>query len=1025
MGLISSITNLVTNIIGTASERRIKDLQPIVDEINEIYEDLSNVSQEQFQERTKEFQERIRQKSEEARQRAEKNFDDPEKIEEEVISAENEVLDDILPEAFAMVKETCRKMLGEEWKAAGHDIQWKMVPYDVQLIGGIVLHQHSIAEMKTGEGKTLAATMPVYLNALTGRGVHVVTVNDYLAERDSEWVGKIYEKLGLSVGCILNDMSPEQRKEIYAKDVVYGTNNEFGFDYLRDNMAVDPEKQVQGEHYYCIIDEIDNIMIDEARTPLIISGPVEDSRHETFNNLDPAVSNLVRLQKGELNRLMSEIPDNPEDLKEEEEEEVARRLFLASKGQPKHRRLRKLLEKTTYQKLKKQGEKEFLLLTSSKSPDSISEDEFFEDLYYYVEEQQNSITLTPKGEERLAKLLNLDLDELIVPNLSEQLVEIDNDETLDKDEKEQKKLEIEQKHAEIADRYHNLSQLLKAHTLFEKDNEYIVKDGKVQIVDEFTGRVLPGRRYSDGLHQALEAKENVKVESETQTYASITLQNYFRMYDKLAGMTGTAKTEEGEFQEFYDLDVVVIPTNEPVIRKDHEDKIYKTKREKYKAIVEDVQKRNQKGQPILLGTISVEVSEKLSRMLKSKNIPHNVLNAKNHQREAEIISNAGQQGSVTIATNMAGRGTDIQLGEGVKELGGLCVIGSARHEARRIDLQLRGRSGRQGDPGESQFYLSLEDDLMRLFNSDKIVKIMDKLGIEEGEVITHKMVSRSIEKAQKKVEKRNFNIRKQLLEYDDVMNQQREVIYDRRDYALHEANMKDRLFEKLENYIDHLFDEYADAQDMPEAWNWEAIRQDLIRTLGIDYYPEEGKQVGLEQVKKEIVEKAKDFYNRKEDYIGSEDLREIENFVSLKVIDEEWKDHLYAMDQLKEGINWRAYGQKDPLLEYKSEAFEAFKDLLQNIDRKTLQLCFKLQIEPEEEQKQPIMEPVETQHESAMNMGFQGDQAQTQGSRQPNQQQDGKPQPYERDKPKVGRNDPCPCGSGKKYKYCCGKQDRG
>ncbi|MCF7886764.1 MAG: preprotein translocase subunit SecA, partial [Candidatus Marinimicrobia bacterium] len=903
MGLFS----FFTKIFGTASERKIKKLMPIVDEINEIYEGLSDVSQEELRERTANFQKLVQNKGEEARQEAQAQGLSEQEIEEEAVEAEQEVLKEILPEAYAIVKETCRKMLGEEWKAAGHKIKWKMVPYDVQLVGGIVLHQNSIAEMKTGEGKTLAATMPVYLNALTGRGVHVVTVNDYLAQRDSEWVGKIYEELGLSVGCILNEMTPDQRKEVYDCDIVYGTNNEFGFDYLRDNMAIDPDKQVQRGYYYCIVDEIDNILIDEARTPLIISGPVADSRHDKFNELNPAVSNLVRLQKGEITSLLSGIPLDSSQLDEEDKKELPRKLYTASRGQPKHRRLRKLLEDTTYQKLKKQGEKEFLLLTGSKNTESISKDEYFEDLYFYIEEQQNALTLTPKGEERLAKLLNIEVDDLVVPDLSEQIVDVDNDDSLSEDEKQKKKMELEKKHAEISDRYHNLSQLLKAHSLFEKDNEYVVKDGKVLIVDEFTGRILPGRRYSDGLHQALEAKENVTVEAETQTYATITLQNYFRMYSKLSGMTGTAKTEEGEFQEIYDLDVVVIPTNEPVIRKDHEDQIYKTKREKYNAIVNEVVQRNKKGQPILLGTVSVEVSETLSRMLKRKKIPHNVLNAKHHQREAEIISNAGQKGSVTIATNMAGRGTDIQLGEGVREVGGLYVIGSERHESRRIDLQLRGRSGRQGDPGASRFYLSLEDDLMRLFNSDRIVNVMDKLGIEEGEVITHGMVTKSIERAQKKVEERNFAIRKHLLEYDDVMNQQREVIYDRRNYALHQENTKERIFGKLEDWIDGLLAEYTDEKDMPEAWNWDAIRGELIRILGFDYYPNEGKQVTIDKLRQNLLEKAKRIYNKKEEYIGSEEMRQIENFVSLKVIDEEWKDHLYAMEQLKEGINWRAY----------------------------------------------------------------------------------------------------------------------
>jgi len=773
-----NIGSFLTSIFGTASGREIKKIMPLVAEINRIYASLKDVPIEKLRQRTDEFKAMLQ----EVRKVKEADIENSNMTRAEkrkaVIKAEQEKLDEILPEAFAMVKEVCRRLVGQEWTVAGQKTLWEMIPYDVQLIGGIVLHQGKIAEMKTGEGKTLVATMPVYLNALTGRGVHLVTVNDYLAQRDSQWMGRIYTELGLTVGCILNSMDSQERKEMYNMDITYGTNNEFGFDYLRDNMAIVAEDQVQREYYYCIVDEVDNILIDEARTPLIISGPVSSSGHEKYDKLNPAIATLVRLQRDKVTGILSQLPDNFEEIKSPEES--ARKLYVASQGMPKNRRLRKLLEDSAYQRLLQQGEKEFLLLTNAKTGNSISQDEFFKDLYYYVEEKQHNITLTPKGEEKLAALIGIQVNDLVVPDLAEEFVKVDEDISLSDAEKEKKKMELDALHSEISDRFHNIAQLLRAYVLYEKDVEYVVQDGKVLIVDEFTGRILPGRRYSDGLHQAIEAKERVKVEAETQTFATITIQNYFRMYAKLAGMTGTAETESAEFDDIYKLGVVVIPTNEPCIRIDHEDQVYKTRREKYVAILNEIEDAYHRGQPVLVGTVSVEVSETISRMLKRRGITHNVLNAKQHQREAEIVARAGEKQAITIATNMAGRGTDIKLGQGVKELGGLYIIGTERHESRRIDLQLRGRSGRQGDPGASRFFLSLEDDLMRLFNSERIASIMDRMGIEEGQVITHPMVTRSIQRAQKKVEGRNFSIRKHLLEYDDVMNQQREIIYDRR-----------------------------------------------------------------------------------------------------------------------------------------------------------------------------------------------------------------------------------------------------
>ncbi len=1016
------VGSFLTSIFGTASGREIKRVSPIVEQINQIYQSLSDVPIEKLRARTEEFKENIQR----VREKAESEIIDSDITQVEkrklVIKEEQKVLDEILPEAYAIVKEICRRLIGQEWYVCGHKIVWDMIPYDVQIAGAVILHEGKIAEMKTGEGKTLVATMPVYLNALTGRGVHLVTVNDYLAQRDSEWMGRIYTELGLTVGCILNSMDSEQRKQMYNCDITYGTNNEFGFDYLRDNMAISAEEQVQREYYYCIVDEVDNILIDEARTPLIISGPVSSTRHEKFDKLNPAVANLVKNQRDIINAMLAKFTESFDNLKDGDK--AARDLYIASQGAPKNRRLRRLLEDPGYQRLLQTGEREYLLLTSSKSGASISQDEYFKDLYYFIEEKQQNITLTPKGEEKLAALLGIGVDDLIIPDLAEEFVKIDVNPDLSDAEKEKKKMEFEQLHSDVSDRFHNISQLLRAYTLYEKDVEYVIQDGKVLIVDEFTGRILPGRRYSDGLHQAIEAKERVKVEKETQTFATITLQNYFRMYDKLAGMTGTAETESAEFDDIYKLRVVVIPTNEPCIRKDYEDQIYKTRREKYNAILNEIEECHRRKQPVLVGTISVDVSETISRMLKRRGITHSVLNAKQHKREAEIVTRAGEKGAVTIATNMAGRGTDIKLGKGVKELGGLHIVGTERHESRRIDLQLRGRSGRQGDPGSSRFFISLEDDLMRLFNSERIASIMDKMGVEEGQVITHPMVTRSIERAQKRVEGRNFGIRKHLLEYDDVMNQQRTIIYDRRNYALKNGDLKRELFEILEDWVDTLLKTCTDSKMMPEEWDWDNLRSELISTLGIDVSLDELSDASQSALKGEIVDRAIKYYDLKEKYVGEEQLRFLEKFVTLRTIDEKWRDHLYSMDQLKEGINWRAYGQKDPLLEYKGEGFDAFVRMIDDINKQILKLCFRAQIGPQspEAYQQRRPQPFKTEHQDSLGMGLFAPVPQEQGFTEGAATSDGrqlKRRPVHVGQ-KVGRNDPCPCGSGKKYKKCCG-----
>ncbi len=1015
--------NIVKKIFGDKHSKDFKILWPIVEEINEEYEKIKNISDDQLKAKTQEFKEKIqnhvaatKQKIDEIKEKLHSDeefdrqaaYDELEELEDELNDNYEEILDEILPEAFAVIKSTCERLLGKTWTAAGSKIVWNMVPYDVQLMGGIVLHQGKIAEMATGEGKTLVATLPIYLNALTGRGVHLVTVNDYLALRDSEWMGEIYKFHGLTIACILNTMSPEQRKEIYQCDITYGTNNEFGFDYLRDNMTADKETQVQRGHNYTIVDEVDSVLIDEARTPLIISGPVEID-DQKFNEMKPKVERLYRVQTNLVAKIIGEAEQLLNSDGKQDEREAGVGLLRAYRGLPKNNKLAKVLSEPTYKKLMQSTEMEYLREQAKHM--HIIDDE----LYFVIDEKNNTIELTDKGREELAKGSGNEKDYFILPDLGTEISKLENDSSLSEEEKTRKKDILYQKYSESSDRIHTINQLLKAYTLFEKDDEYVItEEGKIAIVDEFTGRVLPGRRYSDGLHQAIEAKENVKVERDTQTLATITLQNYFRMYNKIAGMTGTAETEEGEFFEIYKLEVVVVPTNKTVVRDDQDDAVYKTKREKYNAVIDQIEELRSQGRPVLVGTTSVEVSETISRMLKRKGIAHNVLNAKQHQREAEIVAHAGEISAVTIATNMAGRGTDIKLGNGVVEKGGLFILGTERHESRRIDRQLRGRSGRQGDPGTSKFFLSLEDDLMRLFGSDRISNVMSRMGIKEGEVIQHPMITKSVERAQKKVEENNFAIRKRLLEYDDTMNQQREVIYTRRNRALQGDRLKSQVFDLLEDYLHDVVDRYFDDILIDN------LKEEILHNLlfEIKIKPEEFELLGKDGIVERIMESAKEFYNKKESMLGSEMMARLERYATLSVIDHKWKEHLREMDDLKEGIGLRAYGQKDPLVEYKTEAFKLFLTLLEEIRNDTVSFTFKFFPQaPEEVQNRRRRQPlrmVETK-QSADRMGITANRSSSDGEHRA-----GKPQPIQVGE-KIGRNDPCPCGSGKKYKHCHGK----
>ena len=1010
--------NIVKKIFGDKHEKNLKLLWPVVDEINQEYEKLKQLSDDELRAKTQEFKDKINEFTAETKKQINElqeklqsdedfdrgaAYDELDALDEKLNEEYEEILSQILPEAFAVVKSTCERLVGKTWTVVGNKIHWDMVPYDVQLIGGMVLHQGKIAEMATGEGKTLVATLPVYLNALTGRGVHLVTVNDYLAQRDSEWMGEIYKFHGLTVGCILNTMSPQQRKEIYNRDITFGTNNEFGFDYLRDNMAVDKEGQVQRGHNYVIVDEVDSVLVDEARTPLIISGPVDVDDHK-YNEMKPRIERIYRKQKNFVANILAEAEKILEESGPTPEAGVL--IFRAFRGLPKSNKLAKVLSEASNKKLMQETELEYLREKAKNM--YIIDDE----LYFVIDEKNNSIDLTEKGREELAQGSGMEKEYFVLIDLGTEISKFENDPNLSDQEKIQMKDKLYSKYSEASERIHTLNQLLKAYTLFDKDVEYVItEDGKIAIVDEFTGRVLPGRRYSDGLHQAIEAKENVKVQRDSQTLATITLQNYFRMYNKLAGMTGTAETEENEFFSIYKLEVVVIPTHKDCIRDDTDDAIYKTKREKYNAVIEKIDELKKEGRPVLVGTTSVEVSETISRMLKRKGIQHNVLNAKQHQKEADVVAHAGEISAVTIATNMAGRGTDIKLGTGVVDRGGLYILGTERHESRRIDRQLRGRAGRQGDPGTSKFFLSLEDDLMRLFGSDRISSVMEKMGLKEGEVIQHPLISKSVERAQKKVEENNFSIRKRLLEYDNTMNSQREVIYTKRNRALKGDRLKSEIFDLLEEFIDQLVEAHFDNAEADQ------IKEEMLLKLLVEVKiePEEFEKLGKDGLKNKLLDASKEFYRRKEEMLSAELMARLERYAMLSVIDTKWKEHLREMDDLKEGIGLRAYGQKDPLVEYKAESFKLFVSLLEEIRNDVVSFAFKFfphaPGEVQQQRRQPATRLTESK-QVATNIGLQ--------QRSGSPQVAGKLQPIQAAE-KVGRNDPCPCGSGKKYKQCHGK----
>ena len=1106
--------NLLSKIFGgNKSDKDVKKLLPIVDNVNKFYNSYTTLTNDELRGKTKAFQQRIAEYLQDITQeidrlRAEAEqpgmemqaregiYDEVDKLIKKRDEKLEEILEEIMPETFAVVKETARRfkenpeviatateldrqlavtkkyirieddkaIYSNSWEAAGVPVTWNMLHYDVQLIGGSVLHQGKIAEMATGEGKTLVSTLPAYLNALSGQGVHIVTVNDYLARRDQEWNGPIFEWLGLTVDCIdKHQPGSVARRNAYLADITYGTNNEFGFDYLRDNMVHHPEEMVQRKHHYAMVDEVDSVLIDDARTPLIISGPVPKGDEQQFHLLKPRIERLLEAQRKVVNQSLTEAKKLIAAGKTDKDS-GGLMLFRAFRGLPKNTALIKYLSEEGNKQILQKAENYYIAEQQRNMP------KVDEELYFYIDEKQNSVDLTEKG---LALVTGAGEDPnfFVLPDISTGLAEIDNRD-ISPEEKQQKKDALIQEYAIKAERIHSLHQLLKAYTLFEKDVEYVVIDEKVKIVDEQTGRIMEGRRYSDGLHQAIEAKENVKVEAATQTFATITLQNYFRMYHKLSGMTGTAETEAGEFWEIYKLDVVTIPTNVPIARNDQQDLVYKTKREKYKAVIDEIEALRAIGRPVLVGTTSVEVSELLSRMLLQKKIPHKVLNAKQHASEAQIVAEAGLSGAVTIATNMAGRGTDIKLGSGVKEAGGLAIIGTERHESRRVDRQLRGRAGRQGDPGSSQFFVSLEDDLMRLFGSERIAAMMDKMGHKEGEVLQHSMITKSIERAQKKVEENNFGIRKRLLEYDDVMNAQRDVIYKRRRHAL----FGDRLSIDLDNALFDVCDNLATLHE--GSTDLENFKVEVMKHLTIEPEITMAELKDAAAVREKLYQQAKDFYQRKMDnlranvlpqfqrikemqgdkvenvvipftdgmkgiqiYVSMKESLErecrpvvetLERNITLALIDDQWKDHLRAMDDLRHSVQMASYEQKDPLLIYKFEAFELFRKMLLEINQHIISFLFRAGIPIQEAPPQPAarMPLPQTDMSSYRDNKAEIDAAGQDYAADENDYYEEptmpnnppvKRQPTVNVEPKIGRNDPCPCGSGKKYKNCHGK----
>jgi preprotein translocase subunit SecA len=936
---------------GSKSDKEVKQAFEQVQEINKIYSTLITLTDEDLKLKTSYFKDKVNSAINEFElERSElKNklvnealsADDVHQINDRIkylnksiFETSEEVLDDILPEAFAVVKEVCRRLTERKhtYIYAGNESVWAMIPYDVQLVGGIVLHNGQIAEMQTGEGKTLSAILPLYLNAITGKGVHLVTVNDYLAKRDCDWMKPVFNFLDIKVGAIQSNMDNQERNEMYLNDITYGTNNEFGFDYLRDNMVTDFDEKVQREHWFAVVDEVDSVLIDEARTPLIISGPVNRT-DQKFDEMKGRVKRLVDTQAKLVNEIVANAVNLLAKQDKDSKEEAGVQILRATHGLPKHKRLQKLLQDTEAVKLRHTTEMTYMRDQNRRMH------EIDDELYYTVDEKTHQIDITEKGRELLCNAQE-DPNLFLLPDITSEISMIEGDTSLSQEDKQQKIDSAHLLYSERSDRMHTVNQLLRAYSLYEKDVEYVIQDSKIMIVDEHTGRILDGRRYSDGLHQAIEAKENVMVEKDTQTLATITLQNYFRLYHKLAGMTGTAETEAPEFEKIYKLEVVSIPSNRPLIRKDLNDVIYKTKREKYNAIADDVIQLLAENRAVLVGTATVEVSEILSKMFKAKGIPHNVLNAKNHAREAEIISDAGKKGACTIATNMAGRGTDIKIDETVRIAGGLAIVGSERHDARRIDRQLRGRSGRQGDPGSSKFYISLEDNLIRLFGAsgERVAKVMESLKIPEGEAIEHSMISKTVESAQKKVEENNFGIRKRLIDYDDVMNQQREVIYTRRKHALSGERLRGELMEYVEELAENWYEEYhQESMNLKSAQA--AVRANLLSEIKLN--DNEFETITSNEFVDKVVAASEEFYTRKEEMLSEDFMRQLEKVAVLQTIDEKWREHLRTMDDLKEGIHLRSYGQKDPLLEYKKEAYDIFVELLGEINKESVQFAFK------------------------------------------------------------------------------------
>ncbi len=982
---------------GRHHRKYVEKCRPVVARINEFELQYQQLTDEQLQAKTTEFQARVQQ---------------------------GETLDQILPEAFATVKNAARRLCGRKLLVCDHELTWDMVHFDVQLIGGITLHEGRIAEMATGEGKTLVATLPLYLNALTGKNAQLVTVNDYLARRDSEWMGHLYNFLGITVGCIQQSMHSESRREMYNRGITYGTASEFGFDYLRDNgMATRKEDQVQRDHFYCIVDEIDSILVDEARTPLIISGPAPIEREQPFTRLRPGVEELVSAQLRQINNLVKEAGDvlAKAETTSEQRQDAAMKMLQVKLGMPKNKQLLRLQENPEWRKL--------LDKTDVEMHSDFNKDELYkykEQLFFTIDEKNHQADLTEVGRTQLRPN---DRDAFVLPDLATIFIDIEKDATQTPEQKEQAKRAAQQRYEVVSEDIHALSQLLRAYSLYERDVEYVVQDGKVVIVDENTGRIMTGRRWSDGLHQAVEAKENVNIERETRTYATVTIQNYFRMYEKLAGMTGTAETEATEFSEIYQLSVTQIPTNQPCIRIDRNDSIFKTRRDKYAAVVKQIQEAQTRGQPVLVGTVTVEQSEVLSRMLKRAGVIHTVLNAKFHQQEAEIVTRAGHKGSVTIATNMAGRGTDIKLGEGVRELGGLFVVGTERHESRRIDRQLRGRCSRQGDPGATKFFLSLEDDLMRLFLQGNIASRIMEGAMAEGEELEHSLLNRSIESAQKKVEQQNFSQRKRLLQYDDVLNKQREVIYGIRNGALHSDRPKDVIFEMIEEELAARLEAAGFGE---KGGATVANIESLIGWLN-SHFPVSAKvteiseRADFDDLLKQLVERISKAYALKESVEDGAALGGLERYIVINAIDHHWQEHLTEMEELRRSIGLRSYGQKDPLSEYKGEAFRFFEELMNNV---RLQICTSLFrsatnrdafenlfsiLSRSARLQGPASAP------TALNSAVLADANPAGASAAPAENEVKLPSvTIRRDTPKVGRNDPCPCGSGKKYKNCHG-----